>query len=134
ADAEAVAAAVAGAGVQAAVGFNYRVFPALQELREQLRGGAIGRPTHARVRLLSDYAAHPLGLHTWRYATASGGHGVLGDLASHAVDLIRYVLGDLDRIVADTAIFIEERPLPVEGAASYGHGLGEADAPRAPVE
>ena len=134
ADTRAVAEAVAQAGVHAAVGFNYRVFPALQELRAQLRAGAIGRPTHARVRLLSDYAAHPLGLHTWRYSLASGGHGVLGDLASHAVDLTRYVLGDLDRLVAETEVFIGERPLPVEGAAIYGHGLGDPDAPRAAVE
>lgn len=134
ADAEAVADAVAAAGVQAAVGFNYRTFPALQALREHLRSGAIGTPTHARVRLLSDYAAHPLGLHTWRYSIASGGHGVLGDLASHAVDLTRYVLGELDRLVAETAVFIGDRPLPVEGAAAYGHGLGAPDAERAAVE
>lgn len=134
ADAQAVADAVAAAGVEAAVGFNYRTFPALQALRDQVRSGAIGTPTHARVRMLSDYAANPLGLHTWRYSLDSGGHGVLGDLASHTVDLTRYVLGELDRLVAETALFIGERPLPPKGAASYGHGLGDADAPRARVE
>lgn len=134
ADAQSVADAVADAGVEAAVGFNYRTFPALHALREQLRSGAIGSPTHARVRMLSDYAAHPLGLHTWRYSLGSGGHGVVGDLASHAVDLTRYVLGDLDRLVAETAVFIGERPRPAEGAATYGHGLGDPLAPRARVE
>lgn len=135
ADAQAVERAVARAGVQATVGFNYRAVPAVARLRELVTGGALGRPTHARVRLFSDYAAHPLGSLTWRYTLAAGGHGVLGDLASHAVDLFRYVTGDeLARVVAQTAQFIPERPVPQEGSASYGHGLGDPAAPRGPVE
>ena len=133
-DARGVAEAVRTAGVQCAVGFNYRAVPAVGHLRELVRGGAIGAPTHARVRLFSDYAAHPLGSLSWRYTLAAGGHGVLGDLASHAVDLARFVLGDLERVVAQTALFIPERPIIDEGAATYGHGLGDADAPRGQVE
>ena len=134
ADARAVADAVAAAGVQGAVGFNYRAIPAVTELRSLISSGAIGRPTHARVRLFTDYAAHPLGALTWRYALATGGHGVLGDLASHAVDLARFAVGDLTRLVAETAIFITERPVLDPAAASYGHGLGSPDAPTGTVE
>lgn len=134
ADARAVADAVAAAGVQGTVGFNYRAIPAVVKLRSLIASGAIGRPTHARVRLFSDYAAHPLGALSWRYALATGGHGVLGDLASHAVDLARFALGDLTRLVAETATFIAERPVPDPSAASYGHGLGAPDAPTGPVE
>ncbi len=133
-DARAVADAVAAAGVQGVVGFNYRAVPAVQELRRLVADGAIGRPSHARVQLFSDYAAHPLGLLTWRYSLKQGGHGVLGDLASHAVDLTRFVLGDLATLVAHTEVFIPERPELRPGAATYGHGLGEADAPRGVVE
>ena len=134
ADAQAVADAVAAAGVQGTVGFNYRAVPASARLRELVADGAIGMPTHARVRLLTDYAAHPLGTLTWRYGLASGGHGVLGDLASHAVDLTRYVLGDLAGLVAQTAVFIPERPVLQEGAQTYGHGLGDPEAPKGAVE
>ncbi len=133
-DAEAVAAAVAAAGVQGTVGFNYRAIPAMAKLRELVVGGAIGTPTHARVRLLTDYAAHPLGTLTWRYSLASGGHGVLGDLASHAVDSARFVLGDFESLVAQTAIYIQQRPQLVPGAATYGHGLGDPEAPTGIVE
>ena len=134
ADAQAVADAVAAAGVQGTVGFNYRAVPASARLRELVAEGAIGMPTHARVRLLTDYAAHPLGTLTWRYGLSSGGHGVLGDLASHAVDLTRHVLGDLAGLVAQTAVFIPERPVLQEGAQTYGHGLGDPDAPKGAVE
>jgi predicted dehydrogenase len=134
ADARAVAQAVNRAGVHATVGFNYRAVPAVTYLRQLVASGAIGSPTHARVHLLTDYAAHPLGLLTWRYTLAAGGHGVLGDLASHAVDLVRFVLGDVQRLVAETAVFIPERPVLAEGAVTYGHGLGQEGAPTGPVE
>jgi predicted dehydrogenase len=134
ADARAVAQAVNRAGVHATVGFNYRAVPAVAYLRELVASGGIGRPTHARVQLLTDYAAHPLGLLTWRYTLAAGGHGVLGDLASHAVDLVRFVLGDVQRLVAETAVFIPERPVLAEGTATYGHGLGQEGDPTGPVE
>jgi predicted dehydrogenase len=133
-DARAVADAVADAGVAATVGFNYRAVPAVAHLRDLVASGAIGRPTHARAHLLTDYAAHPLGSLTWRYSLATGGHGVLGDLASHAVDLVRFTVGELRRLVAETAIFVPERPLLPEGAVSYGHGIGDQDAPRGAVE
>ena len=135
ADAHAVADAVAAAGVQAAVGFNYRAVPAVAELRSLVASGAIGTPNHARVQLFSDYAAHPLGALSWRFTLAAGGHGVLGDLASHGVDLARYVLDtEIASLVAETAVFVPERPVLQEGTVSYGHGVADESAPRGQVE
>lgn len=133
-DAQAVADAVAAAGTQGTVGFNYRAVPAVAQARDLVVSGAIGVPTHARVNLLTDYAGHPLGALTWRYTLESGGHGVLGDLASHAVDLLRFVVGDIDRLVAETAVFLAQRPILDPGSATYGHGLGSADAEMGVVE
>jgi predicted dehydrogenase len=120
ADARAVAEAVAAAGVQSAVGFNYRNVPAVARARSIVHSGLIGTPTHARVVLRTDYAAHPAAALTWRFARAQGGHGVLGDLASHAVDLVRHLLGDVVELVADTAVFIAQRPVAGEGTTSTG--------------
>lgn len=133
-DARAVSDAVEAAGVQGTVGFNYRAVPAVAHLRDLVASGQIGTPTHARVVLFTDYAAHPLGSLTWRYSLESGGHGVLADLASHAVDLVRFVIGDIKRLVAETAVFIPERPVLDEGATTYGHGLGDQNAPTGAVE
>jgi predicted dehydrogenase len=108
--------------VQVTVGFNYRNAPAVEKARDLVRNGEIGEVTHARVRMLSDYAAHPEGALSWRFERARGGNGVLGDLGSHGVDLIRYLLGEIDAVVADTAIFIPERPRPL--AATEGHQRG----------
>jgi predicted dehydrogenase len=123
-DARAVCAAVQAAGVQSAVGFNYRNAPAVALARELLAGGDIGRVTHARFHFLSDYAASPEGALTWRYERARGGSGVLGDLASHAVDLVRFLLGDIASVVADTAIFLPERARPTGVTAGHARAAG----------
>ncbi|MFW0784116.1 Gfo/Idh/MocA family oxidoreductase [Gordonia sp. CPCC 206044] len=131
ADARAVAAAAADAGVQTAVGFNYRNAPAVAAAREAIAAGEIGEITHARFRLFSDYAAHPDGALSWRFQAERGGNGVLGDLASHGADLVWYLLGDIDSLVADTAVFIAERPRPT--GATSGHQLA-GGGERGPVE
>jgi predicted dehydrogenase len=100
--------------------------------RAAIQSGEIGQVTHARVWLLTDYAAHPGGPLSWRYTLEKGGHGVLGDLASHGVDLARYVVGDLVDVVALTDTFIPRRPLAQAGASHYA--VGSADGPSGPVE
>jgi predicted dehydrogenase len=117
ADAIAVRDAVRASGVVGCVGFNYRHVPAVARARRLVEAGEIGVPTHARVQLLTDYAAHPGSPLSWRYAVDHGGHGVLGDLASHGVDLVRFVLGDVAGVMAQTAVHIPQRPI----ADAQGH-------------
>jgi predicted dehydrogenase len=124
ADARAVADAAARAGVQGTVGFNYRNAPAVEAARELIAAGRIGKVTHIRIRLFSDYAAHPEGALTWRYERERGGSGVLGDLASHGVDLARFLLGDLASLTADTAIFVPERARPTGATAGHSRAAG----------
>ncbi|OXY92842.1 Gfo/Idh/MocA family protein [Streptomyces diastatochromogenes] len=123
-DAGAVADAVAKAGVQGTVGFNYRNAPAVSYARELIASGEIGTVTHVRIRLFSDYAAHPEGALTWRYERGRGGSGVLGDLASHGVDLARFLLGDIASLAADTAVFIPERARPTGATAGHTRATG----------
>ncbi|MEU5199234.1 Gfo/Idh/MocA family oxidoreductase [Streptomyces scabiei] len=124
ADARAVADAAARSGVQGTVGFNYRNAPAVEAARELIAAGRIGRVTHIRIRLFSDYAAHPEGALTWRYERERGGSGVLGDLASHGVDLARFLLGDLASLTADTAVFVPERARPTGATAGHSRAAG----------
>ena len=121
-DTERVAVAVTEAGVCARVGYNYRHVPAVAKARALLTDGAIGRVTHGRFRMFTDYAAHPLGALSWRFESERGGDGVIGDLLSHGVDLVRYLLGDVERLVADSAIFIPERPVATGSGSHYAIG------------
>ncbi|GAB6897645.1 Gfo/Idh/MocA family protein [Kineosporia succinea] len=126
-----IAEAVEAAGVQAAAGFNYRNAPAVEHARELVRSGRLGRVEHTAVRFCSDYSAHPDGALTWRFQNEYAGSGVLGDLVSHAVDLTRFVVGELSELVVDRATFIPERPAAVGAASHFSRG---ADGPRRPVE
>ncbi|HEY4993992.1 MAG TPA: Gfo/Idh/MocA family oxidoreductase [Nakamurella sp.] len=124
ADATAVADAVKSAGLQSAVGFNYRNAPAVAAARELIAAGELGSITHARFRLFSDYAAHPDGALSWRFERERGGSGVLGDLASHGVDLARYLLGDIDSLVSDTATFLTARARPTGPTSGHVRAAG----------
>jgi predicted dehydrogenase len=128
---ERVADAVVANGVVARVGYNYRLVPAVVKARALIIAGGIGQITHARFRMLTDYAAHPMGSLSWRYETVRGGDGVIGDLLSHGLDLVRHLLGEVDRIVADTAVLIPERPLATGPGGHYEIAEG---GPHGPVQ
>jgi predicted dehydrogenase len=125
-DARAVGDAVSAAGVVGAVGFNYRHAPAVVHARRMIAEGAIGTVTTGRVRFLTDYAASPQGVLTWRFQRGRGGNGVLGDLASHGVDLVRYLLGpggEVTDVLAETGLAVARRPLPDGAAGHYAVAL-----------
>lgn len=126
-----IVAAVEAAGVQSAAGFNYRNAPAVEHARDLVASGRLGRVEHTTVRFRSDYSAHPDGARTWRFVNERAGTGVLGDLVSHATDLARHLVGDLDEVVVDTATFIAERPAAQAAASHFSRG---GDGPREPVE
>lgn len=133
-DVLAIAAAARAAGVRAAVGFNYRNAPAVEAARELVAAGELGDIESVAVSFLSDYAAHPDGALSWRFDPALAGTGVLGDLASHALDLAVHIAGSrtgpITEVVADLATHIAERPEPV-GAVS--HFATAAGGDRGPV-
>jgi len=123
-DVVAVADAVRAAAVQVSVGYNYRNAPAVAVARQLITDGELGRITHARFRFFSDYAAHPDGALSWRFDRRRGGSGVLGDLASHGADLVRFLLGEIASLVADTAVFIPQRPRPMGATSGHTRSAG----------
>jgi len=124
-DVEEVASAVETAGVQTSVGFNYRNVPAVERASQLIAKGDIGTPTTGSFFMMSDYAADPEVGFSWRFRRDVGGNGVLGDMASHAVDLVRYTLGEIGSLVADSAIFIEKRPSPIGKGSQFSRASGE---------
>lgn len=126
-----IADAVAAAGVASAVGFNYRNAPAVELARTLVASGRIGEVRHVRVQMLGDYCAHPDGALTWRFVRELAGSGVIGDLASHGLDLAQYVVGPIGAVLAEASTFIAERPQAVGAVSHFSRG---SDGPRLPVE
>jgi myo-inositol 2-dehydrogenase / D-chiro-inositol 1-dehydrogenase len=97
-DARRVVAATAAAGVVGVLGFNRRLHPLYQQARRLLVEGRIGP-----VRAVQSAFCEPTPLRAmpeWKRHRTTGG-GVLLDLASHHVDLLRWFLDD--EIAAATA-------------------------------
>ena len=120
-----IVAAVEAAGVQAATGFNYRNVPAVERAREIVASGRIGTVEHTTVRFLADYSADPDAALSWRFQNEYSGSGVLGDLVSHAADLVQHVVAPIAELVVDRATFIPQRRAAVAGAMHYEKGAGE---------
>jgi predicted dehydrogenase len=131
-DATAVAKAANAAGIRTAVGFNYRHAPSVAHARDLISSGGLGRITHVRGQFLNDYAAEPNGALSWRFQRDRAGLGVLGDLMTHAVDLLQYLLGPITEVSALTSIMIPERPLPGDGPST--HFAVVEGGPKAPVD
>ena len=85
-DAASVTNAWRRSGSIGVMGFNCRANPLLLEMRELLRAGRAGRTLFLRT--VFSTAASPLP--EWKYQRATGG-GVLLDLGSHHIDLIRFL-------------------------------------------
>ena len=102
--------------------FNYRRIPALAEIRARVVAGDLGRPVQISVAFQCDYAADPLLPHSWRYEFAKAGPGALLDVGTHAVDMLRFLFGEVQSVVgAASTISIAERRLPLGTTSGHGH-------------
>ena len=107
------------AEVMTAVGYNYRHAPAVQTAYELIRSGRLGRVVHARGMFLNDYAADPRGVLSWRFQRALSGYGVAGDLLSHVVDLLQFLIGEIAGVSAIRATTIAQRPVVPIGTGDH---------------
>ncbi|PDO09335.1 MAG: dehydrogenase [Candidatus Reconcilbacillus cellulovorans] len=131
ADARDMLAEAEKAGVRHMVGFNYRFAPAVQLARRLIRDGRLGRIYHVRAWFLQDWPVDPDFPLVWRFDRSVAGSGAHGDLGAHLIDLMRFLVGEIEEVVGMSETFVRERPLP---AAMTGlSGRAAADGPKAPV-
>jgi len=110
-EAEAMQTAVAEAGVINMVCHNYRRAPAVVLAKQMIDNGEIGEIRHYRGTYLQDWVMDPDLPLLWRFDKEKAGSGALGDIASHSVDLARYLVGEIVELSGELATFIHERPL-----------------------
>ncbi|WP_426005897.1 Gfo/Idh/MocA family protein [Paenarthrobacter sp. NyZ202] len=114
AEAEAMTAAAAKArkrGVQSMIGFNYRRVPALTLAKELIAEGRLGTVRHVRAAYLQDWLSDARSPMTWRLRKETAGSGALGDIASHAIDQVLFLLGeDVTEVTGRLHTFVDHRP------------------------
>ena len=103
AHADALIAATEKAGVKLGVMFQDRGKPGVRQLKQWLRDGLIGKPlmVDARVKWYRppDYYSQS----RWRGTLAMDGGGALINQAIHTVDLLLWLMGDVERVQARIA-------------------------------
>lgn len=106
-----VARTARSSGVRSMVGFNYRRVPALALARQHVADGRIGDVRQVRVSYLQDWLVDERAPMSWRLRRESAGSGALGDLGSHAIDQVRYLLGhEVVGASGRTETFVGRRP------------------------
>jgi predicted dehydrogenase len=95
------------------VSFNYRFIPAVRLARELIQAGDLGEIIHFRTRYTDDTLADPATPTTWRQEKRRAGSGAVGDIASHVLDLARFLAGELTRVAGLSRIVVPRRPAKV---------------------
>ena len=85
ADAERAITAASTAGVQVAVGYNRRFHPAMIELRQRIRDGALGTPLHVEA-MAAIPAGSWLSADDWRFNPVEWPAGGIAPMGVHQID------------------------------------------------
>ena len=120
-DSARMADAIQKAGVIFQTGYFMRGNPAYRFVREQIAAGAFGKVT--RLRMVNVHSAALGGWFDteWRWMAdiTHSGVGGFGDLGTHILDIMIWLLGDVERVTAETSIVTGRYP----GCDETGEGL-----------
>lgn len=121
--ADALADAVERYGVKTMVCFSYRYKAAARYARDLVRNGTLGKIYHVDMEYSQAWGLPSFNTpRVWRFHKAETGSGALGDLGSHALDLVRFVTGEeYERVVGHAETFVKERK------ALCGDGMAPVD-------
>jgi Predicted dehydrogenases and related proteins len=98
------------AGIIHMICHNYRFAPAVQLAKKLIEEGKLGRIYHIRATYLQDWLADPMSPYSWRMSKEVSGSGTHGDLASHSIDLARFLVGEIRSVSGLMPTFVKERP------------------------
>jgi predicted dehydrogenase len=117
-EAEALTGIVERSKLVFALTHNYTGYPMVRHARHLFQSGQMGTVRKVLVEYLQDWLMKPqekLGSKqaSWRTNPAESGiGGALGDIGTHALNLVEYVTGDpLAAVCADTSVFLPDRKL-----------------------
>jgi predicted dehydrogenase len=115
-DAEALARLVETSGLEFGLTHNYTGHPLVRQAREMARGGALGAIRVVQAEYPQDWLSTRLEATGMKQAlwrtdpTQSGPVGSLGDLGTHAFNLVRFITGlETEALAADLHTFVEGR-------------------------
>ena len=121
AEMEAAFAKARANGQHAIVNFNYRRVPAIALAKKLIDDGRVGPIRHVRISYLQDWLSDPDSPMSWRLRRDEAGSGALGDLGSHATDLVLHLTGEnIDSLTGGVHTFVARRPAGDSGDGAIG--------------
>lgn len=104
--------AVEKAGVTHMVGYNYRFVSAVALARQMIADGILGKIYYYKGAYLNAAADYyrPDTAFDWHHSREIGGNGALWDLGTHAIDLARFLIGELATVQTVSRNFVSKRP------------------------
>lgn len=133
-EAKAMWDAVREANIKHMVAFNYRRTPAIALAKKYIDEGALGKILNFRGTYLQDWSADPNSPLSWRFRKSVAGSGALGDIATHVIDMARYLVGDIAEVMAVAKTYIKERPVQSGSVDLLGTVKAGADIKKEPVD
>ncbi len=121
ADANRMAAAIEQAGVLFQTGYFQRGNPIHRFLKEQIAKGSFGQITRVRHSNCHSGAIGDWFTPEWLWMTdlKQAGIGAFGDLGTHSLDILMWLLGDVAAVTADIGVALARYP----DCDEYGEGL-----------
>lgn len=120
--------------IKTMVAFNYRKTPAVQLAKKYIDEGAIGDILDFRGTYFQDWSADPNAPLSWRFRKNICGSGALGDIGTHVIDMLRFLVGNFKRVNARMKTYIEDRPVQSGLVDSLGNLRVDADTKREKVD
>lgn len=128
-DADAMAEAARESSAKAMLGFTYRRVPALTRARDLIAEGKVGNVQQVRAAYRQDWLVDPEAPLSWRLQKDLAGHGALGDIGAHAIDLVQFLTGlSVTKVSGVIDTIVKERPVETERVGIAGKG-GDEKAP-----
>lgn len=91
--------------------FEYRFVPAIIRAKQMIENGDIGKLINFNFKYYGCEFLDPARCISWQSTKELSGGGVLYALGTHAIDLIRYLVGDVEEVFAQQRTHFKERPL-----------------------
>jgi len=112
-------------GVVAAVNYNVRFYPLVQDLRARVRAGELGDVFHVCGSYLQDWLLYDTDFN-WRVLAENGGPlRAVADIGTHWLDTVGFVTGlEVEAVFADLRTVHPTRQRPTGGSGTFTGSVG----------
>jgi len=112
-------------GVVAAVNYNVRFYPLVQDMRARVRAGELGDVFHVCGSYLQDWLLYDTDFN-WRVLAENGGPlRAVADIGTHWLDTVGFVTGlEVEAVFADLRTVHPTRQRPTGGSGTFTGSVG----------